>query len=103
MISPLLKGLLREVAIAIIFITITVLTDNEDFAFSGMCFYLFYVLFETVYTVMQEKKRGLYNRNYNWIYPADCGTFSVFFIGRFPYLPLMKINFFIENNSLSLI
>ena len=59
MIAPILKGLLREVAIAIIFITITVLTDNEDFAFSGMCFYLFYVLFETVYTVMQEKKRGI--------------------------------------------
>ena len=59
MIAPIWKGLLREVAIAIIFITITVLTDNEDFAFSGMCFYLFYVLFETVYTVMQEKKRSI--------------------------------------------
>ena len=59
MIAPILKGLLREVAIAIIFITTTVLTDNEDFAFSGMCFYLFYVLFETVYTVVQEKKRSI--------------------------------------------
>lgn len=82
--KSIIKGSIREIAIATAIAIISIITNSENFAVGGLLAYMLYGLVETVYTSVKIKTQyviwRLVGSAYMMVWGIFCFSFSLLLI-----------------------